>query len=200
MADVYRQRVTELCRALEDADSRSEASEAIRQLVEAIVLEPEGASLAIWLTGDLAGLLAAAPNTKKAANSGDLLVSVQLIAGARNRRYLQLWRVAATTATSLRPQARPTSVAVALWKLPEASTGLPQTRLGPRGKWARLLHVRTAGARLAAVLAGPPALPDLTASDSAGSGKRPRAPPPICADVPGLVGSETSRGHQQGSA
>lgn len=44
--------------------------------------EPEGESLAIRLKGDLAGMLAAAQNTKKAANSGDLLVSVQLVAGA----------------------------------------------------------------------------------------------------------------------
>jgi DNA invertase Pin-like site-specific DNA recombinase len=90
MADVYRERVTQLCQALQDEGSRTEAQEAIRQLVEAIVLEPEGETLAISLKGDLAGMLAAAQNTKKAADTGDLLVSIQLVAGARNHLYRTL--------------------------------------------------------------------------------------------------------------
>ncbi len=41
MSDVYREQVSALYQALEQEDGRSEATEGIRQLVEAIILEPE---------------------------------------------------------------------------------------------------------------------------------------------------------------
>jgi site-specific DNA recombinase len=86
MADVYRDQVAQLGRVLQDEGSRSEASEAIRQLVEAIVLEPDDAKpnkLKVTLKGDLAGILAAAvQKTKRPPETDDLLVSIQLVAGA----------------------------------------------------------------------------------------------------------------------
>jgi site-specific DNA recombinase len=83
-ADVYRERVNQLCRALEDDESRSVASEAIRQLVQSIVLEPNatGDKLKVTLKGDLAGMLSAAQNAKRSPETDDLLVSIQLVAGA----------------------------------------------------------------------------------------------------------------------
>jgi hypothetical protein len=42
MADVYREKVGTLCSALESEESRAGAADAIRALVEAIVLEPDG--------------------------------------------------------------------------------------------------------------------------------------------------------------
>ena len=60
MADVYREKVGSLCLALETEESRTGAAEAIRALVEAIVLEPDGERLNITLKGDLAGMLSAA--------------------------------------------------------------------------------------------------------------------------------------------
>ena len=41
MADVYREKVRSLCRALETEESRTGAAEAIRALIEAILLEPD---------------------------------------------------------------------------------------------------------------------------------------------------------------
>lgn len=93
MANVYREKVTQLGRALQDEDSRTEAAEAIRQLVGAIVLEPDeadGETLGITLTGDLAGMLAAAQKSQRPPETGDLLASIQLVAGAHNQRYRRL--------------------------------------------------------------------------------------------------------------
>ena len=42
MADVYREKVGSLCRALESEESRTGAPDAIRALVETILLEPDG--------------------------------------------------------------------------------------------------------------------------------------------------------------
>jgi site-specific DNA recombinase len=57
MADFYREKVRNLCLALESEESRTGAREAIRALIEAILLEPDGDQLKITLKGDLAGML-----------------------------------------------------------------------------------------------------------------------------------------------
>jgi site-specific DNA recombinase len=95
MADVYREKVGSLCLALGSEESRTGAAEAIRALIEAIVLEPDGERLKITLKGDLAGMLSAARDTKRSPDTGDLMVQMKLVAGARNRRYLPLWSGAA---------------------------------------------------------------------------------------------------------
>jgi hypothetical protein len=97
MAGIYRAKVTELARALQDPDSRSEATEALRGLVDAIVLTPDqsGEALQIELRGNLAAMLGAAVQTKRSSESDDLSLQVSLVAGARNQRYLQLWSGAA---------------------------------------------------------------------------------------------------------
>jgi site-specific DNA recombinase len=95
MADVYREKVTGLCEALEWEDSRLGTTDAIRGLIEAILLEPDGEQLKITLKGDLAGMLSAAKDSKRSPDTGDLLVQIQMVAGARNQRYLQLWSGAA---------------------------------------------------------------------------------------------------------
>jgi site-specific DNA recombinase len=95
MADVYRKKVGSLCLALESADGRTGAVEAIRALIEAIVLQPDGDQLKITLKGDLAGMLSAARDSKRSPDTGDLMVQIKLVAGACSRRYLQLWAGAA---------------------------------------------------------------------------------------------------------
>ena len=55
MADLYREKVGSLCSALENEESRRGAVEAIRALIETILLAPEGDELKITLKGDLAG-------------------------------------------------------------------------------------------------------------------------------------------------
>jgi site-specific DNA recombinase len=82
MADVYRQKVGSLCLALEREESRTGAVQAIRTLIEAIVLEPNGDKLKITLKGDLAGMLSAARDTKRSPDTGDLMVQIKLVAGA----------------------------------------------------------------------------------------------------------------------
>ena len=56
--------------------------EAIRALIEAILLEPDGDQLKITLKGDLAGMLSAARDSKRSPDTGDLLVQIKLVAGA----------------------------------------------------------------------------------------------------------------------
>ena len=89
MADLYRTKVQQLAKALEREDARSEASEMLRGLIDAIVLIPEKGQLRIELRGNLAAMLTAAQKTRRSPETGDLLVPVQLVAGARNQRYLK---------------------------------------------------------------------------------------------------------------
>jgi hypothetical protein len=49
--------------------------EAIRALAKTILREPDGDQLKITLEGDLAGMLSALRNTKRAPDTGDLLVN-----------------------------------------------------------------------------------------------------------------------------
>jgi site-specific DNA recombinase len=82
MADVYREKVGSLCSALESEESRTGAVDAIRALIETIVLEPDGDQLKITLKGDLAGMLSAARDSKRSPDTGDLMVQIKLVAGA----------------------------------------------------------------------------------------------------------------------
>jgi site-specific DNA recombinase len=82
MSDIYREKVGSLCLALENEESRTGAIEAIRALIEAILLEPDGDHLKITLKGDLAGMLSAARDSMRSPETGDLMVQIQLVAGA----------------------------------------------------------------------------------------------------------------------
>jgi site-specific DNA recombinase len=84
MARIYRMKVTELAKALQEPDTRSEATEALRGLVDAIVLTPDpiGETLQIELRGNLAAMLGATVQTKRSSESNDLSVQVSLVAGA----------------------------------------------------------------------------------------------------------------------
>ena len=82
MADVYREKVATLCLALENEESRTSAVDAIRALIEVIVLDPDGDQLKITLRGDLAGMLTAARDSKRSPETGDLLLQIKLVAGA----------------------------------------------------------------------------------------------------------------------
>jgi site-specific DNA recombinase len=65
MADLYREKVTALAQALEHPETRTEASEALRGLIDAIVLTPNQGELQIELNGTLAAMLGAAQNAKR---------------------------------------------------------------------------------------------------------------------------------------
>lgn len=97
MARIYRPKVTEFAKALEEPDSRSEATEALRGLVDAIVLTPDerGDALQIELRGNLAAMLEATVQTKRSSESDDLSLQVSLVAGACNPLNLEFsWAAA----------------------------------------------------------------------------------------------------------
>jgi site-specific DNA recombinase len=76
---VYRDKVTDLVDALNDEGTRTEASEAIRALIDEIRLVPKGGILKIELYGELAALLALGQN--KHPRSRETGVQVTLVAG-----------------------------------------------------------------------------------------------------------------------
>ena len=82
MADLYRSKVEQLAQALQREDTRLEASEMLRGLIDSIVLMPEKRQLRIELRGNLAAMLTAAQKTRRSPETGDLLMPVQLVAGA----------------------------------------------------------------------------------------------------------------------
>ena len=95
MADLYRTKVEQLAAALQGEDTRLEASETLRGLIDSIVLTPEKGQLRIELRGNLAAMLTAAQTAKRSPETGDLSMPVQLVAGARLRLYRKLCWVAA---------------------------------------------------------------------------------------------------------
>ncbi len=88
LAALYRDKVTSLAAALQHSDSRSEAAETLRGLVDAIVLVPAGSELRNELKGNLAAMLSAAQNAKRSPE-GDLSLQIGLVArGDLNPRPL----------------------------------------------------------------------------------------------------------------
>ena len=92
MAELYRQKVTTLASALQNPQTRTEATEALRGLIDAIVLTPDQGELRIELKGNLAAMLGATVQSERSPETGDLSLQVSMVAGARNQHYLQLWR------------------------------------------------------------------------------------------------------------
>ena len=110
MAELYRQKVTDLAQALEHPETRTEAAEAIR-LIDAIVLTPAAGApethvarrhrrvqaqtggkesgLQIELRGNLAAMLNAAQNATRSPETGDLELQIAMVAGARNPLNLE---------------------------------------------------------------------------------------------------------------
>ena len=95
MADLYREKVTQLARGLEHEESRTAAAEALRGLIDAIVLTPQEGRLGIELQGNLAAMLRVAqaqtPGAQMAPRGrwgdqrspdDDDLVQIMLVAGA----------------------------------------------------------------------------------------------------------------------
>ena len=91
MAAIYRGRVSELHAKLEGDETRFEAIEALRALVDDVRLVPDNSELAIVLRGDLAAMLTFASGKQKPGPlSGTGLSQVSLVAGTGhscNQRY-----------------------------------------------------------------------------------------------------------------
>ena len=100
MADLYREKVTQLARGLEHEESRTAAADALRGLIDAIVLTPHGGELKIELQGNLAAMLRAAHAQSSGASlthlgfwgdgrspDDDDLVQIMMVAGAGFEPY-----------------------------------------------------------------------------------------------------------------
>ena len=95
MAGLYRLKVTALAQALEHPETRTEATEALRGLIDAITLTPDQGGLQIELKGNLAAMLGAAQSGKRSPETGDLSLQVVMVAGARPKLSRRLCWTAA---------------------------------------------------------------------------------------------------------
>lgn len=89
MVEVYHRKINELHQALTSDDTKTEAAEILRTLIDAIVLTPEDSELSIYLKGDLAGILTLAQNKTKplakvAKGPDHLAQQVSLVAGTQH--------------------------------------------------------------------------------------------------------------------
>jgi DNA invertase Pin-like site-specific DNA recombinase len=95
MSEIYRRKVADLHRLLDNPDTRDEAMAAIRALIDRIVLSSENNELRVDLYGELATILQFASGKEKpAAEVRDGLAQLKLVAGARNHLYrtVLIWR------------------------------------------------------------------------------------------------------------
>ncbi len=82
MAELYRTKVSSLAQALEQPETRVEATEALRGLIDAIILTPADGAIRIELKGNLAAMLGATVQSKRASETEDLSLQVSMVAGA----------------------------------------------------------------------------------------------------------------------
>nr|WP_295179826.1 hypothetical protein [Shimia sp.] len=91
MSDIYHSKVRDLANAFNEADVRSEAAEALRALIDKVVLTPSEDGYDMDLHGDLAGILALATDKKAktaVADVAEAVSQVSLVAGAGYHRKL----------------------------------------------------------------------------------------------------------------
>ena len=82
LAEIYRKKVDNLTEALNAEETRQEAGEIIRGLIDEIRLVPDGGELRIHLKGELAEMLALSTNKRPGSKGTGLKTT--LVAGARN--------------------------------------------------------------------------------------------------------------------
>ena len=87
MAELYRSRVAGLHAALSATDPDRDAFEAIRSLIERVVLTPVDGKLAIDLYGEIAGILKMAAGHKAGNVLGPVSEQLVMVAGARSHLY-----------------------------------------------------------------------------------------------------------------
>ena len=77
MAELYRQKVTTLAQALEHPETRTEATEALRGLIDAIVLTPDAGRTSNRAEGESGGDAGRGrTNAKRSPETGDLSLQV----------------------------------------------------------------------------------------------------------------------------
>ena len=90
MAEIYRQRVAALHEALGSRTGNVEAIEAIRELIEKIVLTPSEGRLVVDLHGEAAAILTLSSKSRNRAKKlDDVVEQLVVVAGARFDRDLK---------------------------------------------------------------------------------------------------------------
>jgi recombinational DNA repair protein (RecF pathway) len=84
LAELYRQKVINLAQSLNDEQTRLEAAECIRELIEEIRLVPENERLRVELYRELAALINLANEHPRSEETG---VQITLVAWARSHLY-----------------------------------------------------------------------------------------------------------------
>ncbi|MGO8868334.1 MAG: recombinase family protein [Alphaproteobacteria bacterium] len=94
VAGIYRRKVERLAEALRRPQECDEAAEAIRALIERITLTPgpRRGEIAATLHGDLGTILEWTAQKANTPGTGAPGVSVSVVAGERNQRYLHAWK------------------------------------------------------------------------------------------------------------
>jgi site-specific DNA recombinase len=122
MAQLYRQKLTTLAHALEAAETRTEAREALRGLIDVITLTPEQGVLRIELKGNLAAMLGATVQSKRSPD------------GCIGLHRLEVCRAKARSLAALdRYNERPTEPLNASWRVPRRLPAPHLTRCGRDG-------------------------------------------------------------------
>ena len=89
LGQVYRQKVEQLQRALDDSEIRDEAVQILRGLIEHVSIGPTENGLEIEIAGEIAKMveLGIQTNAKQATLDGKATRSVKVVAGARSHLY-----------------------------------------------------------------------------------------------------------------
>ncbi len=93
LSEVYREKVGRLVDALNEPNTRAEASQALRALIEVIRLTPtaENTGLSAELHGELAGIISLSRGIQPSRTGLDRPARLSLVAGARYQRYYPLF-------------------------------------------------------------------------------------------------------------
>jgi len=88
LAELYRRKVKALAHAVNDPDTRTEAFEVIRSLIDSVVLTPVDGQLQIDLRGELVGILSLCDTKGKPASQvGKRAAQIKMVAGARYQPF-----------------------------------------------------------------------------------------------------------------
>ena len=107
LAQIYHDKVAKLTEALNDENSRTEAAEAIRTLIDEVRLVPDGGTLKIELFGQLAALIGLTNEHPRSNETGE---QVTLVAGARKHLYRTTTKWRKSSALPTTPSTLPLSL------------------------------------------------------------------------------------------
>ena len=90
LAELYRRKVAELQRAIEDPALRDEALTILRSLIDCVEITPAESGFEVDFVGEIASMIKL-PGGQDAQKLGHYAISAKRVAGARNRPYLLIF-------------------------------------------------------------------------------------------------------------